>query len=708
MAQETFRSLERRFVELAARALGKEEASGLRSADPPTPEAGDLALSCHGLARELKSDPQTLAQRVAAAVAADPLFETAQAERGYCNARFARPRLFAAIAGEVAARRDGFGLDDELKPDKWLVEYSGPNTNKPLHIGHLRNTILGYAMASLVRLHGHEVTRYNIVNDRGIHICKSMVAYRRFGKGITPQSSGEKGDQFVGRMYSLFATKAAEEFEAWSRDAGAREIEAFLADHRGEIETGADLALRKRFLLELEKTGRPLPFKPAKTKPQLYPEKMGQDAALSSEYASWLSGRAAEVAEAARLEGLKRAQAAVARRFEAEVSQLHAETREFLRLWEADDQEIRELWRRLNDWVLAGIEQTYRRLGVTFDHVDYESEVYLLGKELVGELLAKGVARRNADGAVVVDLPGPGGGPPPKDRAGEPPSEKVLLRRDGTSVYITQDLGSLTRRYRRHSPDRIVYVVGSEQELHFESLFALVDALVPGLGARCRHLSYGMVELPHGKMKSREGEIVEADGFLDMVHEAAVAQVRARSPELAAAEIERRGEAIGLAAVKFHLLKFSKRSTVKFDVDEALDMNGRTGPYCLYAVARIRSILRRLAAAGIDPKLDVAADATRLAPPEVALLLQVARFPSAVALAVRDLEPYHVADFVHRLAQSFNSWYTAAGPDGKTLHPVVQCPDAATRSLRVSLLRTIEIALENGLRALGVGTLDEM
>lgn len=700
MATETFRSLERALLDAAARALGRADATGLRTADSPSPEVGDLAVGCHGLAKELGADPQVLAQRIVAALAGDARFRDARADNGYCNVRFERGLLWSAVAGEVAERAAEFGADLGATHERWLIEYSGPNTNKPLHIGHLRNTILGFAMANVARLHGHEVTRYNIVNDRGIHICKSMVAYHEFGAGVTPQSSGEKGDHLVGRLYSLFAQKAKEEFEAWAGGAGRGEIEEVLAAKRGEIAAAADLALRKRFLQEQEKGGRALPFKPAKIKPQLYPEKMAADAALERDFIQWRAAHAAELAEIERNEGLKKAQAVVARRFEAEVSKLHQETRDYLRRWEANDAEVRKLWRTMNDWVLAGIEQTYRRLGVSFDHVDYESDVYLLGKEIVGELLAQGVARKNADGAVVFEQPG--------KAAGEPPSEKVLLRADGTSVYITQDLGSLARRYQRHHPDRIVYVVGSEQELHFETLFALVERYIPGLGKRCVHLSYGMVELPHGKMKSREGEIIEADGFLDTVHEAAEAQVRARAPELPAAEAARRGEVIGLAAVKYNLLKFSKRSTVKFDVDEALDMNGRTGPYCLYALARIRSILRKVEAAGGAVALDLAADATRLAPVEAQMLLSVARFPAAVATAVRDLEPYHLADHVYRLAKEFNSYYTASSPAGKTLYPVVQCDDPATRTLRVSLLRLIETALETALRTLGIETLQEM
>jgi arginyl-tRNA synthetase len=700
MGQDTLRTLERSLLDAAAQALGRPDATGLRSADAPSPEVGDLAIGCHGLAKELQSDPQALAQRVVAGLAGDARFRDARADKGYVNVRFERGLLWRTVAVEVARAGARFGADATATRERWLVEYSGPNTNKPLHIGHLRNTILGFAMSNVVELHGFEVTRYNIVNDRGIHICKSMVAYREFGGGVTPQSSGEKGDHLVGRLYSLFAKNATLEFEEWAKGPGAAEIEAFAEARKSEIAAAADLGLRKRFLGEQEKAGRALPFKPAKIKPQLYPEKMKAEAALEADYAAWLAAHAADAAELRRSEGLKKAQAAVARRFEAEVSRLHAKTRDYLRRWEADDPEVRTLWRTMNGWVLAGIEQTYRRLGVRFDYVDYESDVYLLGKEIVGELLAKGVAKKNAEGAIVFEQPG--------KAPGEPPAEKVLLRADGTSVYITQDVGSLVRRYRRHEPDRIVYVVGSEQELHFETLFALVDQFVPGLGARCVHLSYGMVELPHGKMKSREGEIVEADGFLDTVHDAAEAQVRARNPELQDGEIVRRGEVIALAAVKYNLLKFSKRSTIKFDVDEALDMNGKTGPYCLYAVARIRSILRKVEAAGGSPDLDLESDAARLTPVEAQLLLATARFPAAVSQAVRDLEPYHVADHVYRLAKEFNSWYTAQAPDGTTLHPVVQCSDQKTRALRVSLLRLIESALENGLHVLGIATLQEM
>jgi arginyl-tRNA synthetase len=310
-----------------------------------------------------------------------------------------------------------------------------------------------------------------------------------------------------------------------------------------------------------------------------------------------------------------------------------------------------------------------------------------------------GTARRREDGAVVFDVPGA--------KPGEPGSEKVLLRADGTSVYITQDLGSLMRRISRHSPKKTVWVVGSEQELHFELLFQIIDRFLPGTGDSCVHLSYGMVELPHGKMKSREGDIVEADGFLTDVEAAAAAQLAGRYPDLDAAEVARRAAVITLAAVKYQLLKYSKRSTVKFDVEAALDMNGKTGPYCLYALARLRSILRKLADQGLSVEPDPTLRPEDMADEEAALCLTVGRFPEQVALAVRDLEPFHVADFVYKLAKSFNAYYTAT-TDGRPRFPVVQCANGATRRMRTTVLRNVEAALEIGLSCLGIETLDSM
>src|SRR5262245_50277759 len=297
MATDTFRSLERALLDAAARALGRPDAAGLRTADAPSPEVGDLAIGCHGLGKEIGADPQALAQQIVAGLAGDARFRDARADRGYVNVRFERGLIWRTVAGEVAARPDDFGVDPTATREGWLIEYSGPNTNKPLHIGHLRNTILGFAMANVARLHGHEVTRYNIVNDRGIHICKSMVACHEFGGGVTPQSSGEKGDHLVGRLYSLFATKAKEEFEAWAGGAGRAEIDAVLASKRSEIAASADVVARKRFLGEQEKAGRPLPFKPSKTKPQLYPEKMKGDAALEADWEKWRAAHAADFAE---------------------------------------------------------------------------------------------------------------------------------------------------------------------------------------------------------------------------------------------------------------------------------------------------------------------------------------------------------------------------------------------------------------------------
>ncbi len=692
--------LQERLKQRITEVVGLSTAQPLRLSEPPTPDRGDIAVACHGAAKLLRSTPDQLAEKLALALADDAGFEVAGADQGYLNLRIRRPLLLKLVCTEVREEGNGFGRSRHESGAPWLIEYSGPNTNKPLHIGHLRNTILGASLSRIVERFGQKVIRYNIINDRGIHICKSMVAYRRFGDGDDPKARGIKGDQFVGRYYSLFASKAAEEFERWAKSSGKNELEAFLATRRDALKSGADVVLRTRFLKESEAAGRPLPFKQRKVKPAEYSDRMKEETALEAEYRRWLAPREEEAAQVELAQGMKRFLEAKARDFEADVSELHREARETLIRWEENDSPTRALWRKMNDWVLEGIEQTYRRLQVSFDHVDYESEVYLLGKEVVGELLRKKIARRREDGAVVYDQP-----PKSQDEA---PSEKILLRPDGTSVYITQDLGSLCRRVERHRPGRIIYVVGSEQELHFETLFRLVDLHLPGVGASCEHLSYGMVELPHGKMKSREGEIVEADEFLDDVHAGAAEQLRARSNDLPDGEVQRRAERIAIAAVKFHLLKYGKRSTVKFDVEAALDMNGKTGPYCLYAFARIQSILRKVGSdfvAGVDFERLCG---ELLAPEEASLVLLVGRFPEAIAASVRDTEPLHVAEYVYRLAKSFNSYYTASDPEGRTLFPVVQCREPELKKVRVALLMLVSRALALGLASLGIETLDEM
>lgn len=700
---DTIADLQAYLMGRAAAALELEDAEGIRLTEPPSAEQGDLALGCHPLARTLRRPPQDIAVDLAKALADDPWCRSAEALSGFVNLRLDRRQLLRMVTQEVTSDPARFGCARGLAAEKWLIEFSGPNTNKPLHIGHLRNTILGVALSNIVELHGHRVLRYNIVNDRGIHICKSMVAYARFGDQLTPEAAGQKGDQFVGQFYSMFAARAAEEFGRWIQAEGQARFEAFQAKQSASLEAAADLQLRRTFLQAEQSQGTGLPFQPRKVKAARYPELMREVPDLEARYQTWKSGQDAALRETMQREAQKRFQAAEARTFEAEHSELQAAAREYLARWEQADPEIRALWRRMNDWVLAGLEQTYQRLGVRFDAVDYESDVYLLGKEHAQRLLEQKVARRLPDGAIVFPMPG--------TSADEPEQEKVLLRADGTSVYITQDIGSLLRRVERHAPDRLIWVVGSEQELHFQTLFQIVEQLQPGLGARCEHLSYGMVELPHGKMKSREGEIVEADSFLDDVHAAAYRGVAEREEADAPADeadLHQRAETMAMAAVKFHLLKWNKRSLVKFDVDDALNHQGKTGTYCLYALARIRSIHRKLVAEGEPVAIDGDADGNLLADSEMELLLAAARWPQAVQQAVRDLEPYHVTDYAHKLAKLFNSYFNARDAEGRTLFPVVDCADSATKRARIGLIGIVASALENALNCLGIRTLERI
>ena len=704
MTFATLTDLRAHLLEIAARALELDNADTLRASEPPEGQDADLAIACHQAAKAAGLKPDAAAEKIAGALSADTSVLDAQSARGFCNLRLAPAGLWQTVQ---AGRRhpERFGHQPDLQPERWIIEFSSPNTNKPLHIGHLRNTILGNALSNLVRLYGHTVFKYNIINDRGIHICKSMVAYDRFGENSTPQETGEKGDKFVGRYYSLFDAKATEEFDAWTQGPGKQALAEFREREADKIANAADLKLRRQFLDEQVAAGTKLSFKPKKKKPTQYAELMAKDG-LETAYQDWRQQQDAARRELESSEGMSLFLKESARRFEAETSTLHAQSRDFLQRWEAKDPAIRELWKTMNSWVLAGINATYERLNIEFDQIDYESNTYLLGKELVQELVTQGVAKQRDDGAIIAEIPAP--------NPSQPPLEKVLLRADGTSVYITQDLGTFWTRFEQRQPDFMVYVVGSEQELHFQNLFALIEKLKPGVGKHCAHLSYGMVELPHGKMKSRQGIIVEADEFLDDVHAAAERIQRdaerqsTQGASMAAQDLSQRAEVIAMAAVKYHLLKYSKTSTVKFDIEDALDLTGKTGPYCLYAVARIRSILRKVREQGVSTDLPKDLPLPAIAATETRLLHLVAKFPEVVAQAVRDLEPFHIADYAYRLAKSFSSYFSAKDGSGAAQFPVAMEPDPALRCFRIALVQLVETALENSLRTLGIETLEEM
>ena len=464
-----------------------------------------------------------------------------------------------------------------VKPDDasplFMVEYSSPNTNKPLHLGHVRNNLLGYSLARILEACGNRVVKTNIVNDRGIHICKSMLAWQKWAGGATPESAGVKGDHLIGDCYVAFD----------------KHYKAELAELKAK-------------------------------------------------------GMTDEEAEAA--------------------STLMQEARKMLRRWEAGDAEVRALWEKMNSWVYAGFDETYRRMGVDFDKIYYESTTYLDGKAKVLEGLEKGIMYRREDGSVWADLTADG------------LDHKLLLRSDGTSVYMTQDIGTAAQRYADYPIDRMVYVVGNEQEYHFKVLSLILDKLGFKWGKDLVHFSYGMVELPNGKMKSREGTVVDADDLMESM----VADARKVSTELGKtdgltdAEIDAIAEMVGLGALKYFLLKVDPRKNMTFNPEESIDFNGNTGPFIQYTYARIRSVLRRAAEAGMN-----IGDYSGVVPneKEVALVQRLADFPSVVAEAGRNFSPALIANYVYDLVKQYNQFYHDCS--------ILREEDAAVRSLRLAL-----------------------
>ena len=477
-----------------------------------------------------------------------------------------------------------------------MVEYSSPNTNKPLHLGHVRNNLLGYSLACILEACGNRVVKTNIVNDRGIHICKSMLAWQKWAGGATPESAGVKGDHLIGDCY---------------------------------------VAFDKHYKAELK--------------------------ALKEQ------GMSDEEAEAA--------------------STLMQEAREMLRKWEAGDPEVRALWEKMNSWVYAGFDETYRRMGVGFDKIYYESRTYLDGKKKVLEGLEKGIMYRREDGSVWADLRADG------------LDEKLLLRSDGTSVYMTQDIGTAAQRYADYPIDRMIYVVGNEQEYHFKVLSLILDKLGFRWGKELVHFSYGMVELPNGKMKSREGTVVDADDLMEsMVSDARrVSEELGKTDGLTDAEIDGIAEMVGLGALKYFLLKVDPRKNMTFNPAESIDFNGNTGPFIQYTYARIRSVLRRAAEAGMEMT-----DYSAVIPNdrEVALVQRLADFPSVVAEAGRNFSPALIANYCYDLVKEYNQFYHDCS--------ILRETDSAVRSLRLALSEATARVVAAATGLLGISVPERM
>ncbi len=519
--------------------------------------------------------------------------------KGFLNLTIASD-CWVALLGDINAdARYGLTAPTEDSP-LVMIEYSSPNTNKPLHLGHVRNNLLGWAIAQIAEANGNRVVKTNIVNDRGIHICKSMLAWQKFGNGETPASSGKKGDHLIGDYYVAF-----------------------------------DKAYRQQV---------------AELQAQFIAEGMDEEAAHN--------------------------------RAKAEAP-LIVEAHEMLVKWEQGDEEVRALWRKMNEWVYEGFDETYKALGVGFDKIYYESDTYLEGRELVLEGLEKGLFHRKEDGSVWADLTDKG------------LDEKLLLRADGTSVYMTQDIGTAKMRYADFPIDKMVYVVGNEQNYHFQVLSILLDELGFAWGKDLVHFSYGMVELPNGKMKSREGTVVDADDLVaEMVRQARLTADEAGKfadmPEQERNEVAR---IVGMGALKYFLLKVDARKNMLFNPEESIDFNGNTGPFIQYTYARIRSILRKAADMGLDYR-HLPAAVPALSTKEEEIVARVAEFAAVVRQAGQDYSPSVIANYCYDLTKEYNQFYHD--------YSVLREEDEAKRQFRLVLSANVAKVIRLGMSLLGI------
>lgn len=558
---------------------------------------GDFTLIAFPFVKLARKSPEAIGQEVGEYLLANVREVSAyNVIKGFLNISL-KPEFWAERLNEATSTAN-FGFAEPNSGKSIMVEYSSPNTNKPLHLGHVRNNLLGNAVSKILKASGKKVYMVNLVNDRGIHICKSMVAWLHFGNGETPQSSGKKGDHLVGEYYVRFD-------------------KAFRAEVKELVDAG----------MQEEEAKKKAP--------------------------------------------------------------ILLEAQDMLRKWEAKDEATINLWSQMNGWVYEGFEKTYSDLGITFDRTYYESQTYLLGKELVTKGIEKGVFFKKEDGSVWIDL------------TDEGLDQKLLLRSDGTSVYMTQDLGTAHQRFDEYTLDEHIYVVGNEQNYHFQVLRLVLKKLGFSWAESITHLSYGMVELPEGKMKSREGTVVDAD---DLVNEM-VATARQMSEELGkldglteeqANEVNRM---VGLGALKYFILKVDPKKTMLFDPKESIDFNGNTGPFIQYTHARIKSLLRKASDAGVQLPTTISTNLP-LSQKEIELIKMVDLYPEMIQIAAEQLSPAIIANYIYDLAKEFNQFYHDS--------PVLKEESTELRAMRLVLSKQIAEVLKSATGLLGINVPEKM
>ena len=551
---------------------------------PPRPDLGDLAVPLFPFAKLFRAAPAAVAAEAASRLGGSDI-GSCEAAGPYLNIRYSRSAVVREVLEAVMHEGDHFGRTDDLSAQRIMIEFSCPNTNKPLHLGHLRNDILGESLSRILAANGAEVRKVNLINDRGVHICKSMLAYQRFGNGVTPESEGVKSDHFVGAYYVRY--------NQWAKEDG--------------------------------------------------------DA-----------------------DGL---------------------AREMLQKWEAGDAEVMALWQQMNRWAIDGISETYRRTGISFDDIYYESKTYLSGRDEVLRGLEEGVFYREDDGSVWVDL----------EEINL--DKKVLLRGDGTSLYLTQDIGTAIARHGDWPFHRLIYVVASEQRYHFAVLFHVLQKLGMEWGKDLFHLAYGMVNLPDGKMKSREGTVVDADELIAGLERMAAEEIRAKGREEEVGDVGRTAGDVALGALHYYLLQVNPIKDMVFDPRESISFNGNTGPYLQYTGARISTMLRKLVHAGSDSAVSDSTGAEvdyglLREDLEWELVKQIANFSDAVRTAGRQYSPSVLTGYLYELAKTFSRYYHD--------HPIAIEKDHAVRAARVALARAVVQVLRNGCELIAVPFLHVM
>ena len=554
---------------------------------------GNLTLVVFPFVKAAKKSPEQTAQEIGQYLVDNcSAVEKFNVVKGFLNLSIGEGAWLELL--NAIDKDDKFGMKQAgEKSPLVMIEYSSPNTNKPLHLGHVRNNLLGWSLAQIMEANGNKVVKTNIVNDRGIHICKSMLAWLKYGNGETPETSGKKGDHLIGDYYVAFDKHYREE------------IKELVAQGMDE-------------------------------------EKAKQEAPLIKE------------------------------------------AHEMLVKWENNDPEVRALWEKMNNWVYAGFDETYKKMGVGFDKIYYESQTYLKGKAKVEEGLAKGLFERHEDNSVWADL------------TNEGLDQKLLLRSDGTSVYMTQDIGTAEMRFQDYPIDKMIYVVGNEQNYHFQVLSILLDRLGFKWGKELVHFSYGMVELPNGKMKSREGTVVDADDLMELM----VEDAHKTSMELGKfddmTEEERREIAriVGMGALKYFILKVDARKNMLFNPEESIDFNGNTGPFIQYTYARIRSILRKA------PSITSATSTTSLSSKEIELIQKMSEFGAAVEQAGKDYSPSGIANYCYELTKVFNQFYHDFS--------ILNEPDEQKKAVRLMLAKNVAKIIKNGMGLLGIEVPERM